>query len=116
MPLNPATKVARLKSKLSGAAHGGVACDALNTLGKLAQGGEPTAFDAIAEYAEHGSIGHMRTHACSILSDKIPEHETRFARVFEKLLDDPLTRYWAIPGLLRSRGSSAYPRLVEFAL
>jgi hypothetical protein len=99
---------------LFAAPHGGVACDALNRL-KVLAATDPLAQTVVADYARGGAIGHMRTHATAILAAVIPTPSPANAALFRRLLGDPLTRYWAVRGLIRTAGRRAYPELVALA-
>jgi hypothetical protein len=108
--------VQKLRSALFKAANGSIACDAINALRKAATDGARGALNILAEYAERGAIGHMRTHATSQLASAVGAGDREFVPVFDRLIDDPLTRYWAINGLLKSTGQAAYPKIIAIAL
>jgi hypothetical protein len=107
--------IQNLKSTLLKAANGAIACDALNALRKAAVDGVKGTLNVLAEYAERGAIGHMRTHAASQLASAVAADNLEFVPVFERLINDPFTRYWAINGLLKSNGPPAYPRIIAIA-
>jgi hypothetical protein len=105
----------RLRLTVFGAANGSIACDALKSLQKAAFDGDSRALQVLADYATGGPIGHMRTHAASLLATSVTPGDPRFATCFERLLRDSVTRYWSIDGLLKSRGSEAYAEILALA-
>ncbi|MCB9851684.1 MAG: SMI1/KNR4 family protein [Phycisphaerales bacterium] len=74
------------------------------------------ALNVLADYAERGPIGHMRTHATSQLAKAMGTGDRESVPAFDRLIDDPLTRYWAIDGLLKSNSQLAYPKIIAIAL
>src|SRR5688572_20355811 len=109
-----AESVASLRAALFAAPHGGAACDVLNHL-KTLGASDPRARSVIADYARAGAIGHMRTHATSLLAAMTDAPNPEIASLFRRLLDDPLTRYWAVRGLVRAAGPESYSELVALA-
>ena len=104
-----------LKTALLAAKDGGIACDAINALAKLASKGNHKAKEVLALYVREGRINHMRTHACSCLAEGVKELHGEFVALFQENLSDPELRYWSILGFIRSAGRGAYKELTKIA-
>lgn len=104
-----------LQATLFAAKDGGVACDAINSLAKYAKKGNAQARQALALYVKEGQIRHMRTHACSLLTESVKEPDGEFAELFRAGLSVPELRYWSILGFINAAGKDAYGELVKIA-
>ena len=108
-------KINDLRTSLFAAKHGGVACDAINSLTKLAKQGDKEAKDVLAAYICDGPINHMRTHACWCLANTVAETDATFAALFRRGLSDEHLQYWSVLGYIRSEGKGAYSELTRIA-
>lgn len=106
-------KINDLRAALFAAKDGSVACDAINSLAKLAKEGTIGAKDVLAAYVFDGPIDHMRTHACASLAKIVTEADAKFATLFRRGLSDEHLRYWSILGCIRSEGKSAFAELTR---
>jgi len=108
-------KIDDLKASLFAATDGSVACDAINSLAKLAKKGNKEAKEVLAACVSDGSIDFMRKFACARLTETATEADAALATVFSRGLSDEHLRYWSILGLVLSEGKGAYDELIRIA-
>lgn len=118
MPAPKPTSVEKTLAKLKTTDDGIAAHKCVDKLRMLAMNGDPAASDALAEYAEHGAMAHVRSYATSALADVVASPAPRYAACFLRLVasEDSSIRYWAIKGLGRAGGEATYPTLLAIAL
>jgi len=104
-----------LRTTLFSAKDGVVACAVINKLAKHAKKGNKQAKKILAEYAESGSINHMKSFACSNVAEVACQTDIELTVLFRKGLADPHTQYWSILGYIRTAGKGAYKELVRIA-
>jgi hypothetical protein len=128
MPPSPKHSVDSLRARLRAARHGGIEIEAIDQLRQLAEHGSRQAIDAIVEHAA-GDRGIQRAYAASTLAQlagavkragftfRVPSTvNPEWTDIFERLLADPTTKYWAIAGLAHVGGRDAYRLLAGLAL
>jgi hypothetical protein len=108
---NPPLPLPELLNDKRGDIVGRALCD----LGASAKEGDPSAIEALLQYADKGRLDFRRSDAVNKLAALVKEPDPRWANRFKKWLSDPALRYWTIPAYLRAAGPDGYRDLIKLA-